>query len=91
MATTKTSSKSSEFTVTLETGGEIFTGNGKTILEAIENIPTDYTKIKYKGIFKATQGDKKAERFMYTASLKKVFANKLRRVYLADNLNYMLS
>ena len=78
------------YTATLETSGETYTAEGVTAFDAISSLPVDYTKIKNKGTVSLMKQGKTASRFMYYRPLRKVIANKLMRVGLANNLDKLL-
>jgi hypothetical protein len=67
-----------------------YTGEGKTIYDALSSIPLDWTQIKSKGIIKILKGNKETEKFLYLKPLQRLFANKLNRQLWAKNFNLLL-
>ena len=78
------------YTVSLETMGKVFRGQGATALEAINSIPLTYLEVKSKGTLTLSVGGKTSSGFMYYRPLKRCFANKLLRGGLARQLEWLL-
>lgn len=93
MAKTKTTklpvTQTKTFAV-LEMAGQEYRGDGLTTVEAIENIPLDFTQIKTKGVLTITQGNKKCERLFYLRPLKALFAGKVRKIGQAKQMESLL-
>lgn len=67
-----------------------YKGEGKTIFDAISDIPLTYLEIKTKGVIKIEKGRKNAEKLFYMQPLRAIFANKLRRHAWAKNLETLI-
>jgi len=71
---------------------------GKTVLEALENLDIDYTHIKTKGVITITDTKKVkgkevkriADKLFYLRPLRMLFANHLRRIGFARQLEALL-
>ena len=80
-----------KYKAVLDTGGIIHKGNGDTIYDALMAIPLDWTQIKYKGIIKVSVDKKKVDKFFPVRALKRLFANKLNRRIVANQLEKLLN
>ena len=73
-----------------KTGNLTYTAGGKTVYEAISNLPIDYTGIKTKGVITLSKGKKNIEKFFYMKQLRMMLANHLRRQGWAKQLEDLL-
>ena len=75
---------------TLETIGQTYKSEGKTMEEVLSNFDLNYTNIKAKGVITVTQGKKKIEKLFYLKPLRMLFASRLRRVGFAKQMQSLL-
>lgn len=78
------------YTVTIECAGKIFTGKGKSIFAALEDLPMDYTNVKNKGNLEVKRGDKSAQMFLNKKPLQRLVVNKLVKAWTAKVIEDML-
>lgn len=79
------------YSVTLEVNnGEVYKAKGKTVSDALISLELDYTKVKTKGTITLTDGKKTASKFFYLRPLRKIVVNKLRKVQVGRDLEYLL-
>lgn len=76
--------------ITLETGGEQFTGEGKTMLEAVEDLGFEWQDVKGKGNFIISDGKNKTEKLFVLKQLRRFAANKITRLMWAKNFEKLL-
>ena len=67
--------KSSEYSVTLQLGNDLYSGTGGTALEALHSLPKP-DKIMLSGILTVSQGDRKFTQRFWPARLKRLFYSK---------------
>ena len=78
------------YKATLTMGEQVYEGKGKTAYDALSSLPTDYTQIKLKGTISLSLGKKKSERFLHLRPLRMFMANKMRKMVLAKDLQFLL-
>ena len=79
-----------KYKIKLETGGEEFTSTGDTVLEALHALGMDYTQVKTKGTITLEKGKKKSSKMYYMRPLRRIVVNKLSRVQVAKDLEFLL-
>ena len=91
-STTKNKEKTTKkkYKVVLEMGGKKYEGAGDTVNDALVAIPLDWTQIKYKGTIKIVKEKKEIDKFFCVRLLKRLFANKLNRYFIANQLEKLL-
>lgn len=91
MANTKKSPKSSNFEIVLDLiGDRKYTAKGNDIHEALNNLGLDYTHVKTKGTITLKHNGKESSKFYYVRPLRRIVANKLRKVQVAKDLMFLL-
>lgn len=83
--------KDNLFKVVVETGGQKFEAEGTTVNDTLNALEMDYTDVKVKGTITLTQGNLKAERFLYCRPLRRFVVSKLRKAQIARDLESMLA
>ena len=79
------------YTVTLEVNdGEKYTSKGKTMDDAFIGLVVDYTKVKTKGTITLENGKKKSSKFFYLRPLRRIVVNKLKRLQVGRDLEFLL-
>lgn len=77
--------------VTLEVNaGDVYTSEGATAQEALSALDLDYTKVKTKGVFTLSHGGKKSSKLFYLPLLRRIVVNKLRRIQVGKDLEFLL-
>ena len=76
--------------VILNTLDKDYKSEGETVLEALTNLPLDWTMIKAKGVVTLSEGKKKVEKLFYLIPLRALFASKSRRAGYAKQLESLL-
>lgn len=71
-------------------GDQVYKAEGMTIDEALNNLGLDYTKIKTKGTITLEHDGKTSSKFYYLRPLRRIVANKLRKVQVAKDLAFLL-
>ncbi len=79
------------YKVTLEVNaGEVHKSSGTTANEALSSLSIDYTQIKTKGTITLEHNGKKSSKFFYLPLLRRIMVNKLRKVQVSRDLEYLL-
>lgn len=87
----KSKEKTSKYSVTLVTNGMTYKAQSESILDAIDSFGLDFTKVKTKGEITVEKGDRKATRLLQLAQLRRMFANKIRKHGIINNLEKLLA
>ena len=74
----------------LTMNNEDYSGKGDTAIEAMDNIPMTWDKVKAKGIITLKNGKLSAEKLFYLPRLKRIFTSPVTRKFWARNLEYLL-
>lgn len=81
----------SPYSITLEVNaGETYKAKGDTVHEALSALGLDFTQVKTKGVFTLKHGTKTSTKFYYLPQLRRIVANKLRKVQVAKDLLFLL-
>lgn len=81
--------KIENFKLVLDTGGQKYEVEGKTAHEALSNLTLDYTQVKTKGTITISKDNKTYEQFYYLSQLRKLLANKIRKIGFARQLELL--
>ena len=76
------------YSISVKLGEETFTGNGATILEALETLPVPI-KIISKAFITIKNGERKYETMLFPARSKRIF-HKIARITLAKQFELLL-
>ena len=79
------------FKVTLEVNnGETYKASGKTVDETLLDLVVDYTKIKTKGTLTLSDGKRTSNKHFYLRPLRRIVVNKLKRLQVGRDLEFLL-
>jgi hypothetical protein len=78
------------YKITLKTSGLEYKAKGETLLEALDNLGMTWDKIKAKGVFIITEGNRKLEHLFPLGLLRKIFASKGFRMIWSKRLELLL-
>jgi hypothetical protein len=78
------------YKITLKTSGLEYKAKGETLLEALDNLGMTWDKIKAKGVFIITEGNRKLEHLFPLGLLRKIFASKGFKTIWAKRLETLL-
>lgn len=87
----KTKQIKAEYLAILEMADNKYTGQGKTIFDALDALKLEWQQIKAKGVITIMHGNKKVEKLLYLKPLRRIFANKLAKQLWARNLERLLT
>ena len=76
--------------MTLEMNGEVFKSGGQTVIDALNGFGLDYTQVKTKGVLTLEKGKLKSSKLYYLPHLRRIICNKLRKVQVAKDLEFLL-
>ncbi len=81
----------SDYKVVLVMAGNDYTGKGKTLLDALNDIKIDWIQIKAKGVIRVSKGKQSIERLFQMKQLRRIFVNKIMRLVGAKRLELFLN
>lgn len=86
----KTSTKVSPYKTILQMNGVEYVGKGATLLDSLNALGIDYTKVKTKGVLTVHKGDRNYSRVIQLPKLRRYFASKILMVGLIRDLETLL-
>jgi hypothetical protein len=86
----KTSTKVSSYKTILQMNGVEYMGTGATLLDSLNSLGIDYTKVKTKGVLTVHKGDRNYSRVIQLPKLRRYFASKILMVGLIRDLETLL-
>lgn len=86
----KTSTKVSPYKTILQMNGVEYIGTGATLLDSLNALGIDYTKVKTKGVLTVHKGNRTYSRVIQLPKLRRYFASKILMVGLIRDLETLL-